>query len=77
MIDQAHAKYNAELYQLTGGEVARASELPALQNWLHQRGIHMNSMDADAIETMTPRRKVCLRNAAARWRYGKRSAVRR
>ena len=52
VIDQAHAKYNAELYQLTGGEVARASELAALQNWLHQRGIHMNSMDADAIETM-------------------------
>jgi len=52
IIDQAHAKYNAELYQLTGGEVARASEIAKLQNWLHHRGIHMDSLDEEHVETM-------------------------
>jgi DNA polymerase len=52
VIDQAHAKYNAELYQLTGGEVARASEISKLQNWLHNRGVHMDSLDEEHVETM-------------------------
>jgi DNA polymerase len=55
VIDQAQVRYNTELYHLTGGEVARASELSKLQNWLHQRGIHMSSMDEDAIEGMLSR----------------------
>lgn len=50
VIDQAHAKYNAELYTLTGGEVARASEIAKLQNWLHQRGVHMDSLDEEHVD---------------------------
>jgi DNA polymerase len=50
IIDQAHTKYNAELYGITGGEVARASEIAKIQQWLHARGVHLNSLDDEAVE---------------------------
>lgn len=50
VIDQAHAKYNAELYTLTGGQVARASEIAKLQQWLHARGVHMDSLDEEHVD---------------------------
>lgn len=49
IIDQAHARYNAELRQLTGGTVDRASELAKLQGWLGAQGVVMPSMDEDAL----------------------------
>jgi hypothetical protein len=49
IIEAAHAQYNAELYQLTGGTVARASEIQKLQGWLGAHGVHMASLDDDAV----------------------------
>lgn len=51
VLQQAHAKYNAELYQITGGEVARASEATALGNWVFARsGVRMKSKGKDSID---------------------------
>lgn len=47
IIDQAHEKYNRELYEITGGVVARASELAKLQAWLHNCGVQLDSLDDD------------------------------
>jgi DNA polymerase len=55
IIEQAHKRYNTELAELTGGAVMRASELAKLQQWLHGQGVHMDSMDEDAIEAMLKR----------------------
>ena len=38
IVEQAHAKYNAELRTLTGGVVQAASELPAMQAWARAQG---------------------------------------
>lgn len=50
IINQAHARYNAELRALTGGTVERASELAKLQGWLGAQSVVMASMDEDALD---------------------------
>lgn len=50
IINQAHEKYNRELYTLTGGAVARASELQKLQAWLRDNGLHLDSLDQEHLE---------------------------
>lgn len=50
IIKAAHEQYNAELYSLTGGRVARASELAKLKTWLAEQGCVMDEMDEDAID---------------------------
>lgn len=50
IVVQALEQYNRELHTLTGGTVARASELAKLQGWLGAQGVHMDSLDADHIE---------------------------
>lgn len=51
VLDQAHRKYNSELYQLTGGTVARASEIGKLQEWVSdQTGYRMKSGDTEAVD---------------------------
>lgn len=50
IIDQAHARYNVELGTLTGGTVERASEVQKLQGWLGARGVHLASLDEEAVE---------------------------
>lgn len=49
VIDQAHARYNGELHALTGGAVARASEVQKLTGWLAQHGVYMDSLDEEAV----------------------------
>lgn len=49
IIEQAYERYNAELVTLTGGVVERASQLERLKGWLAGFGVHMQSMDEDAI----------------------------
>lgn len=50
IITQAHEKYNRELYELTGGQVARASELAKLKAWLEQNGLVMEKLDQEHVE---------------------------
>lgn len=56
VLEQAHAKYNAELYAITGGQVARASEAAKLTKWVYDScGLSMPSMDSDAVEAALAR----------------------
>jgi DNA polymerase len=55
IVEQAHAQYNAELCALTGGTVARASELAKLKSWLGAQGVHLDVMDEDAIVAILDR----------------------
>lgn len=50
IVEQAEAKYNAELREITGHAVGAASELPALKTWLHTRGVHLDNAQAETIE---------------------------
>jgi len=51
VLQQAHEKYNAELYQITGGTVARASEIGKLQEWVSDcTDYRMKSGDTEAVE---------------------------
>lgn len=49
LVDAALERYNAELRTLTGGVVERASEVQKLTGWLGAHGVHMASMDEDAV----------------------------
>jgi len=56
ILEQAHAKYNAELYQITGGQVARASEVAKLTAWVYENsGVRMAAMDTEAVENALAR----------------------
>lgn len=50
IVEQAEAKYNAELREITNGAVCAATELPALKTWLHTRGVHLDNAQAETIE---------------------------
>ena len=51
VLDQAHARYNAELYAITGGAVARASEISKLMEWVYQlTGYRMEAGDEEAVQ---------------------------
>jgi DNA polymerase len=47
IINQAQARYGDEMHALTG---CKPTELQQLKGWLHGRGVHLDSMDEDAIE---------------------------
>jgi DNA polymerase len=49
ILQQAHARYNAELCRLTGGAVPEASKREAFLAWLATRGLHTNSLDEEHI----------------------------
>lgn len=49
IVDAALERYNAELRTLTGGVVERASEVQKLTGWLGAHGVHMATMDEDAV----------------------------
>ena len=50
IVEQAGAKYTAELVQITGGDVQSASEIQKIINWLGEcSGVHMDSLDADHV----------------------------
>lgn len=49
VINQAQARYNAELRQITSGEVPEASKLQKLQAWVAAQGVHVASLDKDHI----------------------------
>lgn len=50
IVEQAFAKYNAELRNLTGGMVAEASQLPALKKWAATQGVVMHSATEESID---------------------------
>lgn len=49
IVEQAHARYNAELQALTGGTVQAASEIQKLSGWLGAQGVNLASLDADTV----------------------------
>lgn len=50
ILGQAERKYNAELYDLTGGAVAAASELAKLKDWLALHNVDMPDMQKVTID---------------------------
>lgn len=52
VMEQAFEKYNRELHALTGGAVARASELAKLKAWLAPQGVVPDAMDEEALTEM-------------------------
>jgi DNA polymerase len=50
IVDQAFAKYNAELRALTGNAVLEASKLPALKAWAATQGVTMHSATEESID---------------------------
>ena len=55
LIREAHTQYDAELHTLTGGAVARASELAKLQQWLFAQGVSLPNMQEETIEDSVTR----------------------
>lgn len=49
IVEQATARYTAELVQITGGTVQSASEIQKLTGWLGANGVHMASLDAEHV----------------------------
>lgn len=50
ILHQAQRKYNAELFKLTDGEVAAASQVQQLKAWLEREGLFLDSLDSDAVD---------------------------
>lgn len=50
VLRQALEKYDAELYQLTGGQVAGASKVQQLREWLDAQGVYLGTLDSDAVD---------------------------
>ena len=51
IVGQAQAQYTAELQAITSGTVQSASEIQKIVGWLGANGVHMTSLDADAVES--------------------------
>lgn len=49
VIEQAYERYNGELAKLTGGVAEQASQTERIKGWLASRGVHMQSMDEEAV----------------------------
>jgi DNA polymerase len=49
IVEQAHAKYNAELYELTNHHVAAASELDKIKAWAKTQGVYLSSLTDEAV----------------------------
>lgn len=49
IVNQAQNQYNAELREITGGEVPEATKLDRLKDWIKTQGVEMHSLDKEAI----------------------------
>lgn len=52
VMNQAYAKYDAELVQLTGGMASSATKLADITEWLRTRGVYADSLAKDAAEEL-------------------------
>jgi DNA polymerase bacteriophage-type len=50
VIDQAAAKYNAELQQITNGQVKAFSEVTKTVGWLQTQGVYLDGLDENVVE---------------------------
>ena len=55
VLERALTRYNGELYRITGGQVARASEVQQLTDWLATYGVRMSALDEEAINEQLAR----------------------
>lgn len=58
ILDDALERYNAELRELTSGEVAKASEVKKLIGWLGTQGVYTSTLDAEAIGGLLKRHPI-------------------
>lgn len=52
IVEQAFERYNAELWQVTGGAVQKASQLQRLTAFLATRGVHTDSLDEEHMDAL-------------------------
>lgn len=52
IVEQAHAKYNAELYQITYGAVTSASEVEKLRTWALTQGVYLQNIQDEYLEAV-------------------------
>lgn len=57
IVEQAKERYTAELIDITSGEVQSVGELAKIIRWLASRGVHMASLDSEAVEAGIARLK--------------------
>lgn len=50
IVEQAHAKYNAEIFMLTEGAVSRASECAKIIKWVNNEGVFILDLTSDIVE---------------------------
>ncbi len=50
IVEAAYVKYNAELQQITKGAVRSASEVAKILKWIYNRGVIIDSLEADVLE---------------------------
>lgn len=55
IIEQALETYSAEINKLTGGVVSDTTQVERLKGWLHSQGMHVDSLDSDALESLLER----------------------
>lgn len=64
IIEQAYARYDAELRETTDGHVQAASELAKLKAWLTWQGVEAYSMDEESLDLLLKSRHVMPPKAA-------------
>ena len=52
LVEAQHAKYNAELFQITEGAVETSNALMALRDWLATRGVETATLDKAAVAAL-------------------------
>lgn len=72
ILTESAKRHDRELYEITGGDVARSSEVSALTSWLAGKSVYMDSLDEEAVSSalknsMDPaaRRALEIRSATA------------
>lgn len=50
IIEQAHEKYNAELFTITDGVINSASEVQKILRWVNDKGTFATTLDAEIVE---------------------------
>lgn len=55
IIEQAYQKYDAQIYNITNGEVPAVSQLPKLKKWVISQGVNVTELTADTLKTLLTR----------------------
>jgi len=60
IVRTAQTRYTAEITSLTQGAVTKPSEVQKIVAWLHGRGLHLDSLDADEVDAQLAKLQPCV-----------------